>query len=228
MAILLGLLFPYREDTLVKRPTVLLVAVLALVLAACGSDQTDATATPIPTPAATPTEAPTPEPTESEPAETPDATDDDDGSGTGSVITGELADALPDEVGGLTKQEVPGMEALIGPMLQQQGLNTDEADFAFVSYGDGDPAESLIVTAMRLPGVNEAQLEMLARMMSSNQAPGAGEVDTEEVTIGGKDVLRVSPADAEQSVLIYLVDGAFFSLISPSEELAEDLLSQLP
>ena len=210
-----------------KRPTLLLAAVLALMLAACGSDQPEATTTPIPTPAATPTADPTPEPTESEPAETSEATDDD-GGGSGSVITGELADALPDEVGGLAKQEVEGMDALIGPMLQQQGLDTDDADFAFVSYGDGDPAESLIVTAMRLPGVDEAQLEMLARLMSNSQASGAGEVDAEPVTIGGKDVLRVSPADAEESVLIYLVDGAFFSVISPSEDLAEDLLSQLP
>lgn len=204
-----------------KRPIVLLAAVLALVLAACGSDQPDASATPAPTPASTPT----PEPTESEPAETPEATD---GDGTGSVITGSLSEALPDEVGGLPRTEIEGMEALIGPMLQQQGIDAEEADFALASYGDADAAESLIVTAIRMPGVDQAQLEMLARLMSSNQEPGAGEIDAEPVTVGGKDVLRVSPPDAEESVYIYLADDAFFSVISQTDELAEDLLSQLP
>ena len=207
-----------------KRSIVLLAAVLALVLAAC-SDQPEASATQAPTAAATPTEEATPEPTESDSAGTPAPTDDD---GTGSGSTGELTDALPAEVGGHAKQEVEGMEALIGPMLQQQGIDAEGADFAFASYGEGDAAESLIVTAIRMPGVDQAQLEMLARLMSSSQAPGAGEIDAEPVTIGGKDVLRVSPADAEQSVYIYLADDAFFSVISQSDALAEELLSQLP
>jgi hypothetical protein len=209
-----------------KRPLVLLATVLALVLAACGSDQPDASATPASTPAATPTQAATPEPTPSQAAETPDQTEGD--GGTGSVITGSLSDALPAEVGGLAKQEVEGMDAFIGPMLQQQGVDAEEADFAFASYGEGEAAESLIVTAIRMPGVDQTELEMMARLISRSQAPGASGVEAESVTIGGKDVLRVSPPDEEQSVYVYLASDAFFSVISQSDELAEDLLSQLP
>lgn len=208
-----------------KRPIVLLAAVLALVLAACGSDQPQTSPTPIPTPASTPTEEPTPEPTETDAAETPEATDDD---GTGSAITGELSDALPDEIGGLSRTEIPGMEDMIGPMLQAQGLDAEEADFAFASYGEGDAAESLIVTAIRMPGMDDTQLSALAQLMGSGQLGAGPEVDAEEVNVGGKDVLRISPPDAEESVYVYVAEDAFFSIISQSPELAEELLSQLP
>lgn len=207
-----------------KRIPFLLVAALALLLAACGSDQTDVTASP--SPVATPTLAPTPAPTPS-PTASASATSDATDAGTGSGFNGSLIDALPDEVGGFPRNDMQGMEQFILPMLQQQGIDAEEADFAFASWGEGQ--ETLIVTAMRMPGVTPAQLELIGRMMGSSQGADVGtEVDAESVTVAGKQVLRVTPADAQGEVLIYIVGDAFFTLISETPSLAEELLQQLP
>ncbi|MBW3612945.1 MAG: hypothetical protein KY392_03685, partial [Chloroflexi bacterium] len=178
---------------------------------------------PVATPTVAPTPVPTPSPTASETA-TSDATDD---GGSGSGLTGSLIDALPDEVGGFPRNDMEGMEQFILPMLQQQGIDADEADFAFASWGEGE--ETLIVTAMRMPGVTPAQLELIGRMMGSSQRADVGtEVEAETVTVAGKQVLRVTPADAEGEVLIYIVGDAFFTVISQTPSLAEELLQQLP
>lgn len=208
-----------------KRTSILLPTALALVLAACAGDQTEPTAdataevTAQATATAEPTEEATPSATESE---APEPTEDGDGSGS----IGDLADALPDEVGGLARNDVQGMESLIRPMLEAQGIDASDGQFTMASYGDG--AEAVIVTAMSFPGINQAQLEMLARLISSSQAGAGTDVDAETVTVGGKQVIRVTPADAPQSVYIYLADDAFFSVISEQPDLAEELLSQLP
>ena len=85
---------PIRRS-LVNRHLIL-VALLAIFLAACGTqtaDEADATLTPEPTPAPT-TEAP-------EPTDEPAATDDDDGS------TGSLDDIIPDDLNGVAGTAAP-------------------------------------------------------------------------------------------------------------------------
>lgn len=207
-----------------KRPIVLLAAVLALVLAACGSDQPQASPTPMPTPAITPTEEPTPEPTESEPAETPE--DTDDGTGSGSI--GELAEVLPDEVGGLQRQPMPaGMDDMIKSMIAGQGVDAENIDFAYGLWGEGE----LLVTAFRIPGMPEAQMEFLAQAMSGmGGGTAGGDVDTEQANVGGKDVARMTITGEGQTGTVYLYQAgdAFFSIVTEDEGLAEELLSQLP
>jgi hypothetical protein len=191
-----------------------LLALLAIVLAACGTQQSTATLTPEPTPE--PTERPTPEPT----AEPTDSTD----GGSGS--TGELADLLPDELDGQPRTDVPGMDQIIGAALSQQGLDAEDAQFAFASYGEG--AGGVIVTAMRIPGINQAQLQMLAQVMSGSG--GAQGVESEQVTIGGKSVVRMTSTTAGQegTVLLYFAEDAAFTIVSQDEAAAEQLLSDLP
>ncbi len=196
-----------------KHTAILLLAVLALVLAACGGETT---ATASPTPTAEPTPELTPTPTE-EPTEEPT----DDGSGSG--FTGALSDALPQTIGGLERQELPGMEDMIGPMLTQQGVDADEADFVWAMYGEGE----LIVTGFAVSGLDQPELEQLARLMSSGQV-GATDVQTERATVGGKEVLRMTGEDMPEAAYLYFADDAFFTIISESAELAEELLSQLP
>jgi hypothetical protein len=205
-----------------KRTSVLLAAVLALVLAACGSDQTaespSATPTVEPTPAATPT--PTAAPETSEP------TDDDDGSGSG--FTGELSDALPETVGGLDLQPTPaGMDDLIGSMLQGQGVDAEDIDFAYGMWGQGE----LLVTAFRIEGMPDTQMALLAQAMSGmGGTADGGDVESEQATVGGKDVLRMTISGEGQTgtVYIYQSGDAFFSVVTEDEGLAEELLSQLP
>lgn len=195
-----------------KRIPILLVAVLALVLAACGGETT---ATASPTPTAEPTPEVTPTPT-AEPTEEPT----DDGSGSG--LTGTLSDALPQTIGGLERQALPGMEDMIGPMLTQQGIDADEADFVWAMYGEGE----LIVTGFAASGLDQPELEQLARLMSSGQV--GADVQSETVTVGGKEVLRMTGEDMPDAAYLYFADDAFFTIISESAELAEELLSQLP
>jgi hypothetical protein len=232
MAILLGLHQPLFEEPIVKRTILLLMTVLALVLAACGSDQTDATATPATTPAATatPTEEATPEPTESAAAETPEASDDQ----TGSVIDGELSDVLPDEIGGLAREEMPPeFEQIMSGAIAQAGPQAEDAEVAWALYGEGQ----LMVIAMRMPDIAGFEPEQWARMMAAMAptGPSGQELNAQQVTVGGKDVLQMTPegpdadgTDAEGTVYVYQTGDALFTVVSQSKDLAWGLLSQLP
>lgn len=210
-----------------KRTSFLSAAVLALVLAACGSDQTAQTSTPSGSPTVEPTPAATPSPT-SAPTTDP-ATEPTDDGGTGSDgSTGELAEQLPDSVAGLERVELPpGMEQMFGSVLQQQGIDAEEADFVWAQWGD---AGELMVTGLRAPGMGTADLEALARMLSMSQTGGEMEIDAENTTVGGKSVLRMTPSagGTEATVYIYIADDAMFTVISQTEDLAAELLGQLP
>jgi hypothetical protein len=195
----------------VKRISILVVALLALVLASCASEQAS---TPASESEAAPTVQPTPEPTEEA---TEAATPDDDSGGS-------LEDALPDELNGLARTDVPGMEAFLAPMLAQQGVDASDVEFVISTYGEGD--NSITVNAFRIPGIPEASMEALARAMSGVQ--GESGVTAEPVTVGGKSVLQMTGADVDGAAYLYFADGSVFTIVGPSTELAEQLLSELP
>ena len=186
----------------------LFVALLAIALAACGTQQAsdaDATSTPEPTPEAT-----------AEPTDEPTASD----GGGGEV--GSLDDVIPDELNGVQGTTIPGMEAMMSSMLQAQGLEAGDAQFAFVTYGT--EADAIVLNAFRIPGVTEVAMEQLARAMSGASA----QVDAEAVTIGGKSVLSFSGASTPGVVYFYVADDVAFTIAGQNEELAEQLLSELP
>ena len=154
----------------------ILVALLAIFLAACGTqtaDDADATLTPEPTAAPT-TEAP-------DDTEEPAATDDD-----GS--TGSLDDMIPDDLNGVAGTSIAGMEQILSGALQAQGLDAGDAEFAFVTYGTD--ASAVVLNAFRIPGVTEIAMQQLAQLMSGADPTGEFEANTEE--IGGKTVLSFS------------------------------------
>ena len=192
----------------------ILAALLAMLLAACGtqtseSDSPDATLTPEPTTAAT--ASPSDEPAESE---------DDNGGG----VTGSLDDLIPDEVNGVAGTALPGMEQIFSAALQGQGLNAGDAEFAFVTYG-GD-ADATVLTAFRIPGITDVQMETLARVMSG--AGAGGDVEVESRDIGGKTVLSFSGGGAPGAVYFYVVDDIAFTVAGEDESFAEALLDELP
>jgi hypothetical protein len=195
----------------VKRISILVVALLALVLASCASEQASAPASES---EAAPTAQPTPEPTEEA---TEAATPDD-------APAGSLEDAIPDELNGLARTDVPGMEAFLAPMLAQQGVDASDVEFVISTYGEGD--NSITVNAFRIPGIPEASMEALARAMSGVQ--GESGVTAEPVTVGGKSVLQMTGADVDGAAYLYFADGSVFTIVGPSTELAEQLLSELP
>lgn len=198
-----------------NRTPILLVALLALLVAACSTQQaapTDAqpTATVEATPEATPEE--TAEPTD-------EGTDAPDG-GTA------LEDLIPDELNGVARTDVPGMEAFIGPMLEQQGVDGDAVEYVLATYGEG--ADAMTITAVRIPGMSEASLEALARAMAGAQGGAGTPGSAEAVTVGGKSVLRMTADEADGAAYLYFADGAVFTVVGESEDLAEQLLSELP
>jgi hypothetical protein len=189
-----------------------LLALLPIVLAACGTQQSSATLTPEPTPE--PTSAP-PEPT----AE-PTVTEDDGGGGD----IGSLEDVIPDELNGVAGTPIPGMDALISGALQQQGLDAGDAEFAFVTYGTG--TDAIVLTAFRLPGVENTVMQQLALMMSGAGANSG--LESEQVTIGGKSVLSFSGGQTPGTVYFYVADGVAFTVAGENVGLAEQLLAELP
>lgn len=206
-----------------KRISILLV-LLALVVAACASEEaqsaspSEAAATVEPTPEATEVETP-------EPSEEPESSDD--GGGSGSV--GDLAAALPAEVGGHQIQTVEGIEQLILPALEAQGVDAGDADFAFASWGEG--TDAVFLTGLRLPGINQTQLQLLAGLMASASGGTAAEgidFESDPITVGGKQVLQMTGEGVPGAAYIYLADDAFFTVVGESPELAEELLSKLP
>jgi hypothetical protein len=197
----------------VKRTLIAVTALFAILLAACSSDQGDASAEPT----ADPTVAVTPS---AEPSEAAESTGALPSGGTGS--DSELADLLPDELNGVARTDVPGLEQMLAPMLEAQNIDATNVDFVFASYGEG--TDALVVQAIRVPGMTEAQLQLFAQMMSGQQS----EVDTATVTVGGKSVLQMSGAQVPGAAYLYFADGAMFTIVGESEDLATQLLEALP
>ena len=193
----------------------ILAALMAMLLAACGtqtggSEDADATLTP---------EATTAEATAS-PSDEAAASEGDNGG----TVTGSLDDVIPDEVNGVAGTALPGMEQIFSAALQGQGLNAGEAEFAFVTYGDD--ADATALTAWRIPGMTEVQMETLARVMSGVDTGGEAEIETRD--IGGKTVLSFTSPGTEGLVWFYIVDDVAFTVAGADESFAEQLLSELP
>ena len=194
--------------------SLILVALLAIFLAACGTqtaDEADATLTPEPTPAAA-TDAP-------DDTDEPAATDDgDDGS------TGSLDDMIPDDLNGIAGTSIAGMDQILSGALQAQGLNAGDAEFAFVTYGTD--ANAVVLNAFRIPGVTEVALQQLAQLMSGADPTGEFEANTEEV--GGKTVLSFSGEGQPGVVYFYVVDDVAFTVAGQDPSTVEQLLAELP
>ena len=194
----------------------ILVALLAIFLAACGTQTADdADATLTPEPIATATEAP-------DDTDEPAATDGDDGDG-GS--TGSLDDMIPDELNGVAGTPLPGMDQILTGVLSQQGLDAGDAEFAWVTYGSD--ANAVVLQAFRIPGVTEDAMQTLAGLMSGAGGAG-GEFDAETEEIGGKTVLSVSGGGQQGVVYVYIVDDVAFTVAGQDAASVEQLLSELP
>lgn len=201
-----------------KRTTILLVALLALVVSACGSGGTtepaaasEAAATAEQTTEATP--EPTPEPAESdEPAASADA-----GGGESSLL-----DLLPDEIDGQARVDLAD-DPTFAAALAAQNIDISDGEYIVSTYG---PDESVLaVTAIRIPGMGDPELQQMARMMSG-MTDGQG--SAEGKTIGGKEVLAFTATDVDQTAYMYFLDDAVIVAGGTSEDLAEEFFSQLP
>lgn len=230
-----------------KRTFLLPAAVLTLVLAACGSGQTDTTASP--TEVATPgaTAAATPEPTETDAGATgsPDATEAAVASPSFEVPNSapELLALLPDEVGGqspfpefgelsqtgdefMDEGDTEGNEEFVA-FLQRIGAQPSDVSVAMRLYGDMEDFESMTsIFAFRVAGADSG--ELLDEMQSAFEQE-MDDVSWEERSVAGKSV-RVpnQPLDEGQSMYLYVRNDIVFAITASDESLAEDALRQLP
>lgn len=236
MAVILhGLLIHHARNPPVKRISILLIAVLALVVSACASEEAASAA---PSGTAIPTADPTPEPAPSE-----DATASEP-AGSGLAIPSfdlngdpELADRFPDTVGGqpLNVQTMGGeqMGALGGadPTFEEflDSIDADLSDVSVAFGGTVDPADPdnvFSVGAFRVLGASEDDLqrEFLAASEDTGEFSGL-----EEGSVGGKDVLTAIDPSGETELRVYLYtkdDTLYF--LTGSEEQAAEVLEALP
>lgn len=187
---------------------VLLVAALA-ALGACGGGASESPAGADSTPAATPADVVSSSPTP-------------------ASASGPLADLLPDEIGGikLTKRTV------LGPDLGE--LEAEEAaNFAKVLANvDGPPeafavasatGEGFAIGAWRMEGTDGGQLgESYIAFIS-----GLGATKVEDVTIGGKDVKRLTPANTTP-LHIYVTGEIMFTVQAKDPALVPEAFALLP
>jgi hypothetical protein len=218
----------------VKRISILLVALLALVVSACASEEaasaspSEAAATVQPTPEPEPSE----DATASEPASSGLAVPSIDLDGDP-----ELADRFPDEVGGqpLVMQSMRGdqMEALGGsdPTFEEflDELDAELSDVSVAFGGVFDPADpegGLSVGAFRVLGASEDDLEREFLAASEDTGEFSG---LEAGSVGGKDVLTGADPTGETDVRVFLYtkdDTLYF--LTGSEEQAAEVLEALP
>lgn len=215
-----------------KRTTILLVALLALVVSACASEQS--------TPSAEASEAPaTVEPTPEPSSEAPEPSVDPDAS-IGALpsfdLNGdpELAARFPDTVGGQPLQ----VQSMRGDTFMSMGgsdpafeefLDSVDAEMSDVSvaFGGATSGESFLsVGAFRILGASEDDLEREFIAASEDAGDITG---MEQASVGGKDVwVATDPSDTTgASAYLYTKDDTLYFLTGSEAEVAE-ILEALP
>jgi hypothetical protein len=144
------------------------------------------------------------------------------------TVSGPVDDLLPNEIAGvtLTKRTIHGPDiadldaaeaANFGAILQ----NVDGPPEAFaVTSATGD---GLAVSAWRMEGTEGGQLgDSFIAFVS-----GQGESEVEDITIEGKAVKRITPADTAP-LHVYVVDEVMFVVQSTNPELVPEVFAVLP
>lgn len=218
-----------------NRISVPLIALLALIVAACSSGEQSQSASPS-QPAAT--EQATPEPTEDEseePSEAPDA------SGSAVAIPSfdldgdpELASRFPDTIGGEplevqsfrgdTFAAMGGSDPAFDEFLDSVGADLEDVSVAFGGSAAGGTA--LSVGAFRVLGASQDDLER--EFIAASEE--AGDVsDMTRSSVGGKDVWTATDPEGAtgMSVFLYTKDDTVYFLTGTEEQVSE-ILSALP
>jgi hypothetical protein len=209
-----------------KRTTlVLLTLFVALLVAACTSDQAGSSAT---------AEA-TPEPAES------DASSESEVAFPSMDLPGsapELEAILPDEIGGaevvkfsmggpelMADEEGSGIDPEFIAFLERLGARPEDISMAF-AFSVSPEGDSAVIGAFRVAGASSDELEreFLATMESEG-----GAVEWESATVGGKDVQTADDPDTEgNSLYVYTAGDIVFFVTTPDEATAAELLEPLP
>lgn len=205
-----------------KRITILL-ALLLLVAAGCASD----TGSSAEASEAAATEEPTPEPTPT------DEPSEDAGDPSLAPGAGDLADLLPEEVGGLTLEYAHSSGAQVFDstgttpeaieFLDRVGATPDNVSSAFGFSFDPEAQEGVSIVAFRVEGADEGQLRDGFLSVFEEEGSTVGE----ETTLGGKTVRQIGDAEATTGYL-YVHDDVVYLVSGEPVGLAEEALQLLP
>lgn len=218
-----------------NRISILLVIVMAIVLAACGGEETTASPT-----ADEPTATAIPTPSPSEPSETAAPTT---GTGAESPVAipsfdldgdPELAARFPDTVDGQPLQvqsidgdtfaTMGGSDPTFTEFLDAVGAELQDVSVAFGGAMFGETV--LSVGAFRVLGASEEELER--EFIGASEA--AGEMSgLSEATVGGKQVRTAQDPSGETDVqvFIYTQDDTLYFMTGSEAHVAE-ILEALP
>lgn len=220
-----------------KRITFMLLTLVALLVAACSSNQTSSTgASPSASTAST---------AASTAAESQEASVEPEASGSQAAANPsldlpdsapELAALLPDEIGGqpATQISMSGAEMMAegtaDPSMVAflEGLDAQPEDIS-VAFSFGlDPASgsSAGIIALRVEGANSDQLETEFRASMESEGDV---VDWQSASVGGKDVLTAEdPNNEDGTMYLYTVGDIVFLVTSTDDASAAELLEPLP
>ena len=197
---------------------------LIILMAACSSGGTSASATASPTAAASSEAA-----SESADASASDALPSIDLPNSDA----ELEALLPDEIGGvtLTKFSMRGAEFMtqgdqeFTDFLDRIGAEADDVSVAFGVSMDASQSGTGVF-AFQVRGTDNDQLleELAGSLEDDGTATGF-----ENANVGGKDVRRAAAGDdAQGSVYLYGVGDIVFFITTTDEDAAAEVLSTLP
>jgi hypothetical protein len=207
-----------------KRISILLALLLALVATACAGEEatTPPPATPEPTPTTTP--APTEDGTTASPGALPSFDLDGDP---------ELAGRFPATVGGEPLQvqslagdafAAAGDDPVFDDFLAAVGADATDVSVAFGGALIGE--ETLTVGAFRVRGASEDELE---REFIAASEEGGDVPQLTEQTIGGKDVWSAADDSGETEVRVFIyTSGDTLYFLTGSVEYATEILEALP
>jgi hypothetical protein len=219
----------------VKRISILLVVLLALVVAACSSDQSNPSASAdesdAPASVAATPEASEPEASETEPDGTTGALPSFDLNGDP-----ELAARFPDTVGGEPLQvqsfrgdvfmSTGGTDPAFEEFLDSVGADLEDVSVAFGGSADPSGESFLSVGAFRVLGASEDDLER--EFISASEE--AGDISgLEQANIGGKDVWTAEDPSGETETRVYLYtkDDTVYFLTGTEAQITE-IMEALP
>lgn len=223
-----------------------LLAIMALVVAACSSPAASSTPS---SPAAARDEASASAEPSDEPSE--EASASADASSSDLALPSfelpnsapELAALLPDQVGdielpdeqtfsmnGTEFMATGGSDPTFQDFLDSVGANPDDVSVAVSGGGSADGADTVGFFAFRVAGAN--QDDLLREFRAATEAEASGAVEWEEKTIAGKDVVT-SPqlqedTGSDEAAYLYVREDIIFIVSASSEELVAEALAQLP
>jgi len=218
------------------------ITIAAFLLAACGASATPAPSSapasePPPSSAATraapatasaPATAATPAtaaPSATDAAAEPIPSTAAEATPAAALGNGPLEDLLPSTFAGATLQKLSfaGSDAVTdetAALLAKYGKSPADVTAA-TAFGEGD----VVFVATRVAGLGE---DAMREMMAVTGAQGETKVETEQVDLAGRSILKTTAEGSAGHAYFYVRGDTTFGVVAPSDDVAAKALAVLP